>query len=798
MEQILRPLLTLSRSSRTYVLVSVLVIATATGMFLAASALLDALLLRLPTGRATEDIVAIATSLPDGIISRPDLIDLQEQLKTVDGVCAFDDATNVSLEIGDRTVSVNCAGVSGNFFEALGVLAASGRVFGAENDRSGTEPVAVLSGEIANELRAAPNTLIRIDGHPFRVTGSLPAQFQNVDRRARVDIWIPLQHVTAYHAPWVVTSRDTEWLHTLARRKTGQSLPAINAELAVVAARLQRDHPDVNHGMGLRATTLRASRLEQQQTARILLVLSATVAAFFALGFLNFFSLTLIRLLARRRQIAVRLALGATQSHLARWLLGELATLLVLGGILGLGASWFFLHSLRSDPLLAQLCVSADVRLNARSVALAALTGICAGAIVWAFAVKAAKRVQLTAVLKESATAPHRRRAFTALFAVQLALTLSLVALSLSFVGTLNAAASAPLPFRTKNMLVASVDTRRLGWISDAEKIARYHQSVVQRLRALPGVIKASASNKAPFARTGWTNVWVDGKDPALSKDQCLADWTFVGSDFFDTMGITLIEGRGFTRAEDVSRPPVAIINRAMAKRYWPGEEALGKTFRSYPSDQVHQVIGVAEDVPLERNAPVRPAFYYLYTSSLNARMTYLIQVPSESRAAIANVHDALSALWPSPDSPDVKTIEQLMTASWSDLTAAVRVVLWVAGLGLLITVVGLYSFSHYVATQSVRDAAIRLALGSTATRLAQDHGQRFRGAFVAGLIMAATLTTFAIWGARRLHLVLVPAGAVELGLAGIAIAVIAAIGLFTPLWQFAKLDLRRLLIGSD
>jgi len=102
------------------------------------------------------------------------------------------------------------------------------------------------------------------------------------------------------------------------------------------------------------------------------------------------------------------------------------------------------------------------------------------------------------------------------------------------------------------------------------------------------------------------------------------------------------------------------------------------------------------------------------------------------------------------------------------------------------------------VATQSVRDAAIRLALGSTATRLAQDHGQRFRGAFVAGLIMAATLTTFAIWGARRLHLVLVPAGAVELGLAGIAIAVIAAIGLFTPLWQFAKLDLRRLLIGSD
>jgi predicted permease len=792
-----RPLQTLLRTSWTYVIVSTLVLATSIGAFLAASALLDALVWRLPSGRATEDLVAISTSLPGGIISRPDVIDLQEQLKTVTDVCAFDSIANVAIEFRGRAISANCSGVTGNYFNALGVEAEQGRVINAENDRSGSEPVVVLSAALAEQLHAQPDSLVRIDAQPFRVVGILSAHFQNADRQAHTDAFIPLIHTAAYHSPWVITSRDVEWLRMLGRRQHGQSLQAINAELAVVAARLQKDHPDVNHGMGLHAVGLRESRM-QERTARIVFVLSAAVVTFFALGFLNFFTLTLIRLLARRRQIAVRIALGATPRWLATWLLGELGTLLFLGGAGGLATSGVFVWSIQRDPLLADVCRSADVHLGVRSIAVTIAAGVCAGAAVWAYALRAANQVGLNTVLKESSTAPRRQRAFTLLFAAQFALTLALVAISLSFVATLRSAATARPPFRTSNVLTVSVDTRRLGWIHEEEKIAHFHQSVVEHLRTLPGVISVSASNRAPLAQSGWTNVWVDGKDPALSPDQCLADWLDISSDYFETMGIPFLAGHGFTHSEDVSHPAETVISRAMAKRYWPGQDPLGKSLRGYPADQPHVVIGVVEDVPFQRNAPLRPAFYYPYAASPNPRMTYLVRTENESSGTQRRIQDAVQSLWPEPDPVEVKSISRILSGSWRDLTAAMHVVLWVAALGLIITGVGLYSFSHYTAAKNVRDVAIQLSLGATSFQIAQHHGNRFRSALLAGVALAVLLSAAALAASRSLQIALEPAGTWELIVACFAVAAITAIGLFMPLWQFAKLDLRRLLVGSD
>lgn len=773
-------------------------IAVSVGSLLVTSAMLDALLFRPPTAARPEELVLIRSSLPDGIISAPDFVDVQEQLRGAVETWAFDSSVSrVALSAGSQFSDADCSAVSGNYFLGLHLAPARGRLFDARDDVKGAEPVIVLRESLARRLAVQPDSMIQLFGSAFRVIGTVADDVETIDRSARADAWVTLQSCMVYRPAGIVTNRDVQWLSTVARVRPGVSLGTLNAELAVIAERLRHDHPDVNHGMGLRALPLLRARIEASASVRILVVLGATVVALFVLGFTNFFSLTLVRLLARRREIAVRTALGSTPWQLARWILGELLAVVLAGWACGLGLSWALLRMLQRDPRLSDLIANASVRLDGRSIAAVLGASLLAVVAVWLLVLRDASADDVSSMLKETATNPRRHRAFSAVFAVQLAVTLSLAMLCIRFVSTLEEASSRPLPFRRDHVYLTSVDVRRMGWASDRARVNGYHQAVLARLRQTPGVVDAAAVNRPPLADLRWTNVWIDGKDPGQSSDQCLSDWLSVSDDYCAALGVRLLAGRSFTPDEIANRASVAMINQSMARRHWPGPDPLGRSLKAYPNDTPHVVIGVVEDQPVSHNRELRPAFYYPYSSSLYPRITYLIHVQSESAAMQDAVQKTLAEVWPPGDTPQLVSLRDQITASWSDLSTSVRIVIWTGALGLAVTAIGLYVFSQYTAEQRAHDAAIQVALGASFAQLARHHVHRFSSALIGGGALAVGLIALAAFCLHRFNVKLVAWSFAQMLIAVALVACVTAVGLLLPLRRFRSPDLRRVFAGQ-
>ncbi|HEU5080096.1 MAG TPA: ABC transporter permease [Opitutaceae bacterium] len=779
---------------KSYVVVSVFVISLSVGALMATTALLNGLLLRRPTARNPQELVIIQSTLPSGSISQPDLIDLQEQVRRASIVFGYDSSVaRVALQASDRFLDATCSAVSGNYFAALSVAPKRGRVFDVSDDVKGAEPVAILREGVARSLGVTTGAMIQLFGRPFRVVGLMPDDFESLDHSA-AGIWVTLQSSVAYLPSWVPNNRDVQWIIAVARLPAKTPLSQLNAELAVVADRIHRDHPDVNHGMGLRAETLRLHRLRADKAARILVVVSATVIGLFLIGFTNFFSLTLVRLLGRRHQIAVQLALGSRASHLAAWLLGELIAILLLGCVGGYICAICLLRGLGRDPKLQELMRQSSVRLDFLALVPAAAAAAVAVSIIWILALRDARKVDVNSALKEGSVAPARHRLISLVFAGQLALTVALSLLSMRFVATLRRAAARPLPMRTQNVLLCSVDTRRMGWGPQDAKINGFHASVLTTLRRTPGVLAAGVTTRPPLSSVGWTNVWVDGKDPGLSADQCLCDWLHISDGYFEALGVRVQAGRVFDQQEIARVATVAVINRSMAQRYWPNESAVGKTFKAYAGDKPHEVIGVVDDVPVLPGDPTRPGFYYPYTATVRSRMTFLMHVETDGPATKKLIAQTLGPIWPPGATPDVFAMKDQMSSAWSELSTAVRIVMWIAALGLAVTATGMYSFSRYAAEQGARDRGIREALGATSSRLTLEHLQRFTPAFAAAAAFSIFLLIAANACFRWFDIGLVGTESVHVAVAMSAVLIVTLTGLLVPLRAAGQYDLRKIL----
>jgi hypothetical protein len=395
---------------------------------------------------------------------------------------------------------------------------------------------------------------------------------------------------------------------------------------------------------------------------------------------------------------------------------------------------------------------------------------------------RATLRGDLVSSMRETATAPKRQRILIGLFALQLGIVLFMVATAGSLLGTLREANRRVYPFRTDNLLFMDANLRAAGHAASTEDTQGYLRALLERIRSVSGVIRAGAGTGVPLGGSGWTNLIFDGKDPNQESDHNFVLWSFVAPGFIEALGLPQLVGRTIDEHDFAGKADVAVVDRAAADRFWPGANAVGKSFQPWPGGPRLVVIGVIPNVPAQNHPLMTPRVYIPAFISDGSYYTLAIAVDRDSANLRRRLEASLAGVWPYRHVPEMRSIEDQIGNSLSDLTATVEIALWATGFATLITVFGFYFFSAYLVSITLKDAAVRMALGARPAEVVRAHLLRFRWGVAGGFLLGGALMICGdgLW--NRLAVRVTASPIVSLIDAAAVIIVIAAAGLSFPL----------------
>ena len=714
---------------------------------------------------------------------------------------------------GAREISVGVA--SADLFPLLGVRAALGRFFGPDEDRVPLgEPVAVLGHELWRAEfggdTAVLGRTVRIRNRDFEVIGVAPPGFTGVNLE-RIDAWIPITvfghdnigrfvPVSEWH-----TTRNVVWMSVVGRLAPGVDDARADAVLsrffrrweesapvgrrgAPTAAEIQRANPHVVVG-----PVQRDRGPECAEETRVAAWLAGVAGVVLLIACANVANLLLARAMRRRREIAVRLALGVGRRRLMGQLLAESIVLALLGGAAAvLVASWGG-DVVRSVllPDIAWGSTLADPRVLAFTGAVALLTGLVAGLVP---AVQAS-RPDLAAALKAGARegGGQRSRTRSALLVAQAALSVVLLAGAGLFVRSLQAVSATDLGYDPQGVLFTDPSFAAVGY-TNAEGAA-IAERVHERARAMPGVALAARTSSLPFYSMSSTTITVPGLDsiPRLpASDMPLM--TAVTPEYFATMGTRIVRGRGFTERDVAGAPRVLVVNGTMARLLWPGQDAIGKCVRLGDADSIPctDVVGIAQETHWREIRPEPVMQYYVPFAQRQAesRATVVLVRPSGDPGAVA---DAMRRLVleeaPKLSFVEVQPLAELVDPQLRPWRLGASLFTAFGLLALVIAAVGLYSVLAYLVAQRRHEIGVRLALGartSDVLRLVIGEGVRVVAVGVAIGLAAALLAGRAIEG--MLYGVRPHDPAVAIGVA-VVLLVVAVAASFAPAWRASRVD---------
>lgn len=783
------------RARPSYFLVSVLVLGVSIAAQLAIFAVVEALILAPPSARQPAQLAFVQSSLPGGSVSYPDFRDIQERSTSFSGMFAYYSSNYAALTVNEELVTVRCGVVTGDYFATLGSPVSAGRLIEATDDIENTTPVAVISHELSRRVGLTVGSSIKINTFPFLVVGILQSGYRGIERLNPPDLWIPANQLAAVSPRSLLKNRGAQPILVGGRLKPLITLNDADSELAVIAQVLQAENPKLNYGMKLRVRSFASLRYSLDGVARIAVLLGGLVGFLFALAFTNFFALTLLRLLERRRELAVKIALGATPARLGRALLGELLGIAISAFAVGSVLGWLLLNFLQRDLRVRSLNTIASVHIDFSALGIVAGAVLVCAFIVWLLVQRSAGRLDVLSAIKESAAAPRRKTAFLALFAIQLAIALFLSATAVAFVDTLQTLAKRDYPFRTKNLLLFDVNFRNLGLANERVVTA---EKFLARLRGVPGVTAVGGASASPLRGTSWTNMIVDGRDPSLEPDKGLANMTVVTGDYFSAAGIRLLSGRATEAREILGNLKSVVINDAAARRYWPDRDPIGQTIKAWEGGATYTIVGVADDVPTDRSEKILPHLYLPWGQTSSVALTFYLSIESDSAAFRQTIATELGGLWPYRNTPTLRSVNDELNAASSDLAFATRVIFLVAGFATLVNGCGLYFFSTYTAVQTIKDSAIRQALGARRIDLFMAHVAHYR----TGLLLGIGLGSALLLGARSLssHLGIdsLPVSLKHVTPAAAILLPICIFGLLVPLCKVLRPNLSALLSRTD
>ena len=800
------------RRRPAFTVVAILTLALGVGANATMFGVVDRLLLRPPdhvrdpervvrfytTGRSALSRESHTTSLGDyaGFAA------VRERGRSFERVAGFL-AHDVTLSRGPQAQLVKGSLVTASLFPLLGVRPAFGRFFSEDEDRASAAPVVVLGHEIwrahFGSDSAVIGRVIFVQGSPYTVVGVAPPGFTGVELGG-TDVWLPL-HVAA---PSVLGMEGTSWqqmygfwMEFVARLRPGVMPQAADAEATVLFRQSRPEHmlrqpgEEVSVRLGPLIRGRGPTPLAEVRTAKWLAAMSVVVLL---VACANVANLLLARAVDRRREVAVRLALGASRGRLVKQLLTESVLLAALGGAAALAVAYWGASALRAVllPDVDWTTPPVDPRVFAATAVVALGAGLLTGLV----PALQASRPDLTAALKlgerSSGSAVHSA-ARVALLVVQAALSVMLLIGAGLFVRSLRNAQTTDLDMDAERALVAHLDLRGVGYTPP--QVAAFYDRAADAVRGLPDVERVSLAASYPFGRGygGWFEI--PGRDSLPTLPSGGPYEYDVSPGYFATLGTPLLRGRDFTDADRAGAPPVVIVNETLARLYWPGSDAVGQcVLLSGPKDQCAQVVGVVAN---GRRFHIREDPQLMYYVPLaqsagrhaGASRALVVRPRGDPLAAAQSVRSAIQGLAADLPFVQVSTFAQLVEPQLRPWRLGAAVFSAFGALALVVAAIGLYGVISFGVAQRRGEFGVRMALGATAAdllRMVLGEGVRYAAVgvalgLVASLASASLIASFLYEVSPRDGATY---GAVALLL--LAVAVVASV---VPAWRVTRVD---------